>query len=92
MVSRWRVIEAELWGVHKDVYADDSLAITSATGAYGTLYEIELYSSWALWRASAVLTDHLPSGVELVPPEGEIDEDEEFYGLVVHFWKDKGRG
>lgn len=93
MVPRGRIIEAELWGVHKDLHEDDGLCLRAMMGAYGTLYELEISSSWALWRASEVLAGKLPTGVELVVFDEDTNEDEELDGVtVVHYWKDKGKG
>ncbi|MEW1838548.1 hypothetical protein AB0392_11390 [Nonomuraea angiospora] len=93
MVSKWRLIEAELWGTHEEVHVEPGLELRRVVGAFGTLYELEITSEGALARTSTVLAEYLPPGVEHVPFEGVPEEDEEHDGvIVVHYWKDKGTG
>lgn len=83
-----RVREAEVWGKLVTLHCEDGLTVHAAIGAYGTLYEIEISSSWALWRMSAIVADLLPRGLMFVPLDDVDDEEDE--GLTIHFWDDKG--
>jgi hypothetical protein len=80
----YRAIEAELWGVHEDLMVTDELVITSAAGAYGTLFEITARPPMTFCRLVDCLTQFLPPSARMKFFDGVDDECRG--ALVIHYW------
>ena len=84
----YREIEATLWGTIVEMHSEDGLTLRKATGAFGTLYEIECWSAWRMLR--------LPALLELLPPEARFkcigipddDDPDESGVLTLQYWED----
>lgn len=78
---------AELYGDHSDVRIEDDFIIRKAETTLGTLYEVECWSLWRVWRLHAALVD-LPASAHWVTFD-DYDEAEAGDGvLMIHYWED----
>lgn len=84
-----RVLEAELWGECGEIYTGPGLTLKALYGAYGTLYELEVSSAFALGRVPVILATYLPGRGRWRPPTGHDTEG----SFLMHIWVDaEGRG
>lgn len=77
--------EAQGYGYREVVYDDGRIALRAMHGKYGSLYEVAVFSSFALGRISTMIATHLPPGLEWQHPKAPTDVTAPF---LMHFWKD----